>query len=76
MSNAVLLFLCLALGRALRASGRVPDDAHQSINALVISVSPPVVASLHIPQLQLSRQWLIPVFMQWLLFAAVAACSG
>ena len=32
MSNVVLLFLCLAAGVALRASGRVPDNAHLAIN--------------------------------------------
>ncbi|HJU19037.1 MAG TPA: AEC family transporter [Stellaceae bacterium] len=73
MGNIVLLFLCLMLGMALRASGRVPDNAHQTINAFVINVSLPALALLQIPLLQFNRQLLVPVSMPWLMFTAVAA---
>jgi malate permease and related proteins len=73
MSNVVLLFFCLAIGMALRASGRVPENAHQTINAFVINVSLPALALLQIPQLHFSRHLLLPISMPWLMFAAVAA---
>jgi malate permease and related proteins len=72
MSNVALLFFCLALGVALRATGRMPENAHQTINAFVINVSLPALALLQIPQLQFSRQLLLPISMPWLMFAAVA----
>jgi malate permease and related proteins len=72
MSNVALLFFCLALGVALRATGRMPENGHQTINAFVINVSLPALALLQIPQLQFSRQLLLPISMPWLMFAAVA----
>jgi malate permease and related proteins len=73
MSNVALLLFSLAVGMALRASGRVPENAHQTINAFVINVSLPALALLQIPQLHFSRQLLLPISMPWLMFAAVAA---
>ena len=73
MSNVLLLCFCLGLGVALRTSGRVPDNAHQTINAFVINVSLPALALWQIPGLHLSRQLLVPISMPWLMFAGVGA---
>jgi malate permease and related proteins len=73
MSNVLLLCFCLALGVALRASGRVPDNAHQTINAFVINVSLPALALWQIPGMHLSRALLVPISMPWLMFAGVGA---
>jgi predicted permease len=35
MDNIAMLFLCLAIGMALRKFGRVPDNAHTTINAFI-----------------------------------------
>ena len=73
MSNVILLCFCLALGAALRASRRVPDNAHQTINAFVINVSLPALALWQIPSVHLSRALLVPISMPWLMFAGVGA---
>jgi malate permease and related proteins len=73
MSNVILLLFCLGLGVMLRASGRVPADGHQTINAFVINISLPALALLQIPKLPFSSSLLIPISMPWLMFAIVAA---
>ena len=72
MENIILLLFCLAAGIALRASGRVPPDGHQAINAFVINLALPALALLQIPELQFSGRLLVPISMPWLMFAAVA----
>lgn len=72
MSNVILLLFCLAVGVVLRASNRVPADAHQTMNAFVINISLPALALLQIPQLHLSGRLLVPISMPWLMFTAVA----
>ena len=73
MSNVILLLFCLAVGVVLRASGRVPADGHQTINAFVINVALPALALAQIPMLHFSGQLLVPISMPWLMFAAVSA---
>jgi hypothetical protein len=46
MSNIILLFLCMAVGMALRRSGRVPDNADVAINTFIIYVSLPALTLL------------------------------
>lgn len=72
MSNVVLLLFCLAMGATLRASGRMPADGHQSINAFVINIALPALALLQIPKLHFSGGLLVPISMPWVLFPAVA----
>jgi hypothetical protein len=40
MDHIAMLFLCLAIGIALRKFRRIPDNAHTTINAFIINVSP------------------------------------
>jgi malate permease and related proteins len=72
MSNIVLLFLCLAAGVALRASGRVPDNAHLAINGFIINISLPALTLLQIHGIQLHPDLFFPILMPWLMFAGVA----
>ncbi len=72
MSNIVLLFLCLTLGMVLRASGRVPENAHAAFNAFIINVSLPALTILQIHNVQLNRPLLYSVAMPWLLFSGGA----
>jgi predicted permease len=72
MSNIILLLFCLLVGVLLRASGRVPADAHQTINAFVINISLPALALLQIPDLPFTGRLLVPISMPWLMFATVA----
>lgn len=71
MGNVVLLFLCLAAGVALRASGRVPDNAHLAINGFIINISLPALTLQQIHGVQLHGELLYPVLMPWLMFVGV-----
>jgi malate permease and related proteins len=73
MNNVVLLLLCLALGFGLRVSNRVPQNAHQTINAFIINVALPALALLQVPRLEFSRELIIPISMPWVMFMAVAS---
>ena len=73
MDNIIMLFVCLAMGMALRWSNRVPDNAHVTINAFIIHVSLPALTLLQIHAVRLDRSLLDAVCMPWLLFAASVA---
>ncbi len=73
MSNVPLLFLCLAAGVALRASGRVPDNAHQAINGFIINIALPALTLQQIHGIHLQRELVFPILMPWLMFAGVGA---
>jgi malate permease and related proteins len=72
MCNILLLFLCLAAGVALRALGRVPDNAHQAINGVIINIALPALTLLQIHGIRLHRDLLFPILMPWLMFAGVS----
>lgn len=71
MSNVPLLFLCLAAGMALRASARVPDNAHQTINGFIINISLPALTLQQIHGIELHRELAFSVLMPWLMFVGV-----
>src|SRR5215813_8400650 len=72
MSNLILLFLGLAIGIALRACKRIPENAHGVLNAFIMHVSLPALILLHIRGVTLDTGLLYAVAMPWLLFAAGA----
>ncbi len=72
MTNIIMLFICLAIGMALRYSERVPVNAHTSINAFIIHVSLPAVTLLQVHTVRFNPQLLYAVFMPWLLFMVSA----
>jgi predicted permease len=69
MGNIILLFLCLLSGLLLRALGRVPENAHLGINAIIINVSLPALTLLQIHGIVLQRSLLYPIAMPWIVFA-------
>jgi malate permease and related proteins len=73
MDNVAMLFLCLAIGVALRTFRRVPDNASTTINAFIINVALPAVVLQQIHSVELDPALLYAVLMPWLLFAASAA---
>ena len=73
MSNVLLLFVCLAAGVALRASGRVPDNAHQAINGFIINVALPALTLQQIHGIHLHSDLVFPILMPWLMFVGVSA---
>jgi predicted permease len=73
MAHLVMLVACLLAGWALRAGGRVGDQAHQPINAVIIHLALPAVTLRTLHGCALDAEHLLPVLMPWLLFAFGAA---
>ncbi len=73
MQNLLLLFGCLAAGLLLRAGGRVPDNAHNALNAVIVHLALPALTlrTLHGFSFEADHVW--PVLMPWGLFALGAA---
>jgi predicted permease len=72
MHNLLLLVICLAAGWALRRSGRAAEQAHATLNAVIIHVALPALAlrTLHGFAFDAAHLW--PVLMPWALFAVGA----
>jgi malate permease and related proteins len=73
MDNITMLFLCLALGMALRKLEQVPENAHVTINAFIVKVALPALILQQIHNVKLDPTMIYAVLMPWLLFAASAA---
>jgi predicted permease len=73
MQNIILLILCLAIGIALRRFGRVPDNAHMTLNTFVIYVAFPASILSQVHGLHLRPNLLLSVMMPWLMFLTGAA---
>jgi predicted permease len=69
MHHLLILLLCLAAGVLLRRAGRVPDNAHAALNAVIVQLALPALTlrTLHGFTFDASHLW--PVLMPWLLFA-------
>lgn len=73
MQNIILLIVCLAIGVALRGFGRVPDNAHTTLNTFIIYVAFPALILVQVHGLHLEPRLLFSVAMPWLLFIIGAA---
>ncbi len=73
MQNLVLLFGCLLAGLLLRAAGRVPDNAHTALNAVIVHLALPALTLRTLHGFEFEARHLWPVLMPWLLFALGAA---
>jgi malate permease and related proteins len=73
MSNLLLLLACLAAGLLLRRFARVPDNAHATLNAVIVHVSLPAATLHHLHGFAFEGRHALPVLMPWLLFALGAA---
>lgn len=79
MDNIALLFVCLAIGMALRRFGRVPDNAPATINGYIINIALPALIFQQIHVVRFNTTLAFAVLMPWLLFAASVAlfwCVG
>jgi len=79
MSNLFLLVACLAVGLLLQHSPRIPANAHQTLNAVILHVSLPAVTLKALHGFAFDPNQLWPVLMPWALFAVGAAafwCLG
>lgn len=72
MVNLVVLVLCFALGMLLRRMGRLPADAHKTLNAFIINVALPALTLRYVHDLHYDRRLLLPAAMPWVMFASGA----
>lgn len=72
MSNFLMLVLCLVAGLLLRRAGRVADNAHQALNAVIVHLALPAVTLRTLHAFRFDPEHLMPVAMPWLLFAVGA----
>ena len=68
MSNLILLVVCFIAGLLLRQSGKLPDNAHVTLNGFIIHVALPALTLLHIHGLHVDSTLIFVVAMAWLLF--------
>ena len=73
MTNIAMLVVCLLAGMILRATKRVPDNAHPALNGFIVHVALPALILRQIHGLALSPALLLPASMPWVLFALSAA---
>ena len=72
MTNIAMLVSCLLVGMILRATKRLPENAHVAINGFIVHVALPGLILGQIHGLRLSPELLFPVSMPWVLFALSA----
>ena len=68
MDNFALLGVCFALGILLRRLRLTPENAAETINAVVIYVSLPAVALSYVHSLNVTPELLAPALMGWIVF--------
>ncbi|MGY2048433.1 AEC family transporter [Methylobacterium sp. JK268] len=68
MDNIILLFSCLIVGMILRRYGRVPENAHTSLNMFIIHISLPALILFQIHNMQFNTGLLYAIAMPWIVF--------
>lgn len=68
MHNIVLLGACFVIGMLLRRSGRLPTNAHSSLNGFIIHVSLPALTLVSVHRLVFDKALLAPAAMAWIMF--------
>ena len=68
MSNLILLVVCFVAGLLLRQSGKLPENAHVTLNGFIIHIALPALTLLHIHGLHVDSTLIFVVAMAWLLF--------
>lgn len=68
MDNLVLLGACFVIGMILRRSGRLPSNAHSSLNGFIIHVSLPALTLASVHRLTFDKSLLAPASMAWIMF--------
>ena len=65
MSNLILLVVCFVAGLLLRQSGKLPDNAHVTLNGFIIHVALPALTLLHIHGRHVDSTLIFVVAMAW-----------
>jgi malate permease and related proteins len=66
MEQLALIVACLALGVALRASGRLPDNAGTILGGWVINVALPAAVFRNFHQLTINSDWWLAAATPWI----------
>ena len=69
MANFGIIALCLLLGVVLRASRRLPPDAHLTLNAVIVNVALPALTFASVRKFTFDRSLAFAVAMPWVVFA-------
>jgi predicted permease len=69
MSRFAMLMICLVAGTLLRRAGRVGDNAHQALNAVIVHLALPAVTLRTLHGFAFDAEHLLPVLMPWVPFA-------
>lgn len=72
MENFILVTVCLLIGFGLKHLCLFPAQTGNVLNLTVIYVSLPALVLLQIPQIQFSKNLLVPVIMPWILLFVTA----
>lgn len=64
-----MLAVCLLAGIVLQHTRRLPDNAHGTVNALIIHVSLPALTLHYLHNFSFDASHWVPVLMPWVLFA-------
>jgi len=68
MVNLIVLVLCFGLGVLLGRTGRLPPDAHKTLNAFIINIDLPALSLRYVHDLHFEGRLLLPAAMPWVLF--------
>lgn len=72
MENFIITITYLVLGMILKRIPKFPGDTATSLNMFIIYVSLPALVMLKIPEMTISMDALVPVFMPWLMLGVSA----
>ncbi|CUS47567.1 MAG: auxin efflux carrier (AEC) family transporter [Idiomarinaceae bacterium HL-53] len=68
MENLALILAYLAIGWFLQITRSLPEQSGHVLNQYVIYVAVPAMVLIHLPQLEVSRSVLAPLFTPWAMF--------
>jgi predicted permease len=68
MDSLLLLCVCFFLGIILGRAKRFPAEAPATLNAFIINISLPALALIHIHELRLGADLILPAIAPWVLF--------
>ncbi|WP_272700032.1 AEC family transporter [Desulfovibrio sp. Fe33] len=68
MENLLLLGVCFLLGVGLRKTGIIDERGTAGLNAVIIHMSLPALALLHVHDLHISPGLVLPAAMPWIVF--------
>lgn len=70
MNQYYVLLLCMAIGFAMRRSGKFGEAAPEALNAVIVHVCLPALILLTVRNLRLTHELIAPALVSWLVFGA------